>query len=101
MNSHDELMNLDYVAYDHVKHFENQIRERDFIEAFIDLGYRYNGDTPVLDVKATDIVSGEYSKRYSLDGMSIGTFEEAGYDLWTEAFNDSFEHVDPVGLLEE
>lgn len=101
MNNHEELMNLDYVVYDHVSDFIEEVSKRDFIEPVIKLGFFYKEETPVLDVTAKDLLEGEYSKEYRLEGLSPEAFEEDGYDVWTEGFEDSFESVEQVGRLLE
>ena len=97
MKNHDELMNLGYVAYDHVSDFREEVESRDFIDPSIELGFFYDGETPVLNAKAIDLIDGEYDKDYRLEGMSIEAFESEGYDIWTYGFADSFEFVEQIG----
>ena len=94
-------MNLGYVAYDHVSDFRDEVRKRDFIEPIVELGFFYDGDTPVLNAKAIDLIDGEYDKDYWLEGMSTEAFEEEGYDIWTEGFEDvvSFNSVEQIGKV--
>lgn len=100
-SSYDELMALDFVAFDHVKDFRREIGRRHLADPSVELSFHYEDDTPVVDVTAMDPVLGIYSKSYPLDGMSIETFEDMGYDLWTEAFSDDFENFNLETLLED
>lgn len=102
MNTHDELLSLDYKAYDHVTDFIEEVDKRDFVHPVVEVGFFYDDDTPVIDVTAKDLVEGEYSQAYRLDGLSSEAFEDLGYDIWTEGFEDSFESVLQIGeVLEE
>ncbi|WEL23488.1 hypothetical protein HBNXNv_0641 [Candidatus Nanohalovita haloferacivicina] len=75
---------------------------RKMIDPHVDVGFFYDGDTPVVEVSASGLVEGSYVERYVLDGMSIEAFEELGYDVWTHGFEDSFHSVSQIGeLLEE
>ena len=102
MNTHEELLNLNYVAYDHVTDFAERTNSEGLLDPELDLGFHYEEDTPVLDVIARGITGEVYTHKYVLEGLSAEAFEDMGYDIWTHSFEDSFISVNQIGrYLEE
>lgn len=92
MVDHDELLDLDYSAYDHVVDFREALEDNRMRvnNTEVSLGFHYDDDTPVLDVHASDGRK-EYVDSYRLEGVSPDTFEGAAYELWVSAFEEDFE----------
>ncbi|WP_414838285.1 hypothetical protein ACK3SF_02685 [Candidatus Nanosalina sp. VS9-1] len=99
VNGRDDLMDLDYSAYDHVLEFTEELGKRriDASEVEVSLGFHYEDDTPVLDVYGTD-GRNKYIDSFRLQGLSPEVFESTGYELWVNAFEQDFEIGD---VLEE
>ena len=86
-------MSLDYVAYDHVTDFAEEVNKRNFVDPVVEVGFFYDEDTPVIDATAKDLIEGEYGKTYRLEGLSSEAFEDLGYNMWREGLEDSFDSV--------
>lgn len=93
-------MNLDYIAYDHVQELQEDIDDRRIRDADVYVGFHYEDDTPVIDVAAHGRRK-SFIDSYRLEGMSEGVFEEKGYELWFDTFDDSFRGVEDVGNVLE
>lgn len=96
MDVTEELMNLDYVAYDHVMELEEDLDDRRIRRPDLYIGFHYEEDTPVVDVAAHGKRK-SFIDSYPLEGLSIEAFDDKGYDLWFESFDSSFNSVEDIG----
>ncbi|WEL23490.1 hypothetical protein [Candidatus Nanohalovita haloferacivicina] len=96
MDAEEELMDLDYAAYDHVLELEDDLEERRIRDPDLYVGFHYEEDTPVVDVAAHGKKK-SYIDSYRLEGLSVGAFEQLGYDIWLDTFEDTFKSTEDIG----
>lgn len=94
----ENLTNLDYTAYEHVKNLEESMEDNSIEEhqASIEISYSYQELVPTVEYQVSprteflDIEEFSLNKSYSLDGVTPTEFEEIMYDVWVETTEDTF-----------
>lgn len=95
MDPFDEIEALDYSAWDHVDDFDEKLEDAGVDEPQLFFRYHEEGDIPVIDV-AVEGLSNSYVDSYRLEGLSLEAFEEVGYDVWKETFEDTYGDSRPL-----
>lgn len=95
MDAYDEIQSLVYSAWDHVEDFGRRLEIIDIEEPQLFFGSHQEGDTPVVDVIAEGSFN-TYINSYRLEGLSMEAFEEEGYQIWKETFEDSYGDSRPL-----
>lgn len=95
MDAFDEIEALEYSAWDHVANFALKVGMADIEEPQLYIGSHIEELTPVVDVIAKGPLNA-YVDSYRLEGLSLRAFEEEGYEVWKETFEDNYGESMPL-----